>query len=79
MANNDICTNCGYTGQAKKITKGSTVIELVLWLCLFFPGLLYSVWRLTTRHLACPKCGGTQLIPVDSPKGKKLRQEFAES
>ena len=59
MATKEICSNCGYVGQAKKVTKGSTLMELVLWLCFIFPGLIYSMWRLTTKHLACPKCGAT--------------------
>ena len=78
MATKEICSNCGYIGQAKKVTKGSTLMELVLWLCFIFPGLIYSMWRLTTKHLACPQCGATQLVPVDSPRGKKLQQEFGQ-
>lgn len=78
MAKIEICSHCGYTGQAKKVTKGSTLMELVLWLCFIIPGLIYSMWRLTTKHLACPQCGGSQLIPLDSPRGKKLLQEFSQ-
>ena len=77
MATKEICSNCGYIGQAKKVTKGSILIELVLWL-MIIPGLIYSLWRLTTKHLACPQCGATQLVPVDSPRGKKLQQEFGQ-
>lgn len=79
MAKIEICSNCGYTGQPKKVTKGSTLMELVLWLCFIFPGLIYSIWRLTTKHMACPKCGASQFVPLDSPRGKKLQQEFGES
>lgn len=77
MAKTEICSNCGFTGPAKKVTKGSTLMELVLWLCFIFPGLLYSMWRLSSKHMACPQCGSTQLIPLDSPRGKKLQQEFS--
>lgn len=76
MANLEICANCGFMGQAKKVTKGSFLIELALWLCFIIPGLIYSLWRLTTKHLACPKCNATNLVPLDSPRGKKLQQEF---
>lgn len=79
MAKIEICSNCGYSGQAKKVTKGSTLMELVLWLCFIFPGLIYSIWRLTTKHMACPKCAASQFVPLDSPRGKKLQQEFGES
>lgn len=78
MAKTEICSNCGFTGQAKKVTKGSTMIELVLWLCIIFPGLIYSLWRLSSRHLACPQCSATNMLPLDSPRGRKLQQELAQ-
>jgi ribosomal protein S27AE len=78
MAKNEICSNCGYTGSAKKVTKGSTLIELVLWLCFIIPGLIYSIWRLSSKHLACPQCGASHLVPLESPRGKKLQQEFSQ-
>lgn len=77
MAKTEICSNCGFTGTAKKVTKGSTLMELILWLCFIFPGLLYSMWRLSSKHMACAQCGSTHLIPLDSPRGKKLQQEFS--
>ena len=43
VAKTEICSHCGYTGTAKKVTKGSTLMELVLWLCFIIPGLLYSM------------------------------------
>lgn len=74
-----VCTSCGYVGNPKSITKGSLLIEMVLWLCFLVPGLIYSIWRLTSRHYGCPSCGQTALIPVDSPMGKKfLRENFPE-
>ena len=78
MARSEICPNCGYTGKAKSITKGSILIELVLWLFFIIPGLIYSLWRLTTRHPACPQCGATNMVPLDSPRGKKLQAELGQ-
>lgn len=78
MGKAEICSNCGFTGQAKKVTKGSTLIELALWLCMIFPGLIYSLWRLSSRHLACPQCGTTNMLPLDSPRGRKLQQELTQ-
>ncbi|MBW7903001.1 MAG: hypothetical protein H3C26_16080 [Rhodocyclaceae bacterium] len=51
------------------------LIELVLWLCVIVPGLVYSIWRLSSKYDACPSCGGTALIPEDSPLGKKFVAE----
>lgn len=71
-----ICSNCGYVGWPKKITKGSILIELVLWLCFIIPGVLYSLWRLSSRHKACPKCLAPNMVPENTPRGQKLIHEF---
>lgn len=72
-----ICTKCGTTTKGKTITKGSFFIELILWLCFFVPGIIYSMWRLSTRYEACPECGAVDLVPVNSPAGKKLSEQYA--
>ncbi len=69
---NVICKECGYVGKSKKITKGSIFIEIILWLFFLIPGLIYSIWRLTTRCDSCPKCKHKTVIPIDSPIGEKL-------
>jgi hypothetical protein len=70
-----ICTSCGYVGNTISETRGSLLIEIILWLFFIIPGLIYSIWRLTTRYEACPKCRNQNMIPVDSPVGKKLFEE----
>lgn len=70
-----ICTTCGFVGIPKKTVKGSFLIELILWLFFLIPGIIYSIWRLTTRCDACPKCKNTTMIPIDSPMGEKLMKE----
>jgi len=72
MTNQLICSQCGYTGEAKTAIKGSMGIELILWIFFIIPGLIYSVWRSGSRHKSCPVCGSTNLIPINSPVGKKL-------
>lgn len=68
-----ICTLCGTTGLPVRKTKGSFLIEVFLWLCFLVPGFLYSLWRLTSKYDACPKCGHvSSMIPVDSPAAKRL-------
>lgn len=71
MAGVDLfCTRCHGVGPAKSVTKGSILIELVLWICFLVPGLVYSVWRLTTRHKACRACGSDALVPMTSPAAR---------
>jgi ribosomal protein S27AE len=72
-----ICPNCGYQGTPKSITKGSFLIELVLWICFLIPGLIYSLWRVSSRTTGCPKCGAQHMIPLGSPKGQQLVRELA--
>jgi len=74
-----ICANCGYKGRPKTLTKGSFSIEIVLWLFFIIPGLIYSLWRLTSRYKACPKCKMTNMVPISTPRGQKLLKEFYPS
>jgi hypothetical protein len=71
-----ICSACKTTGKSKRVTKGSIWIEIILWLCFLVPGLIYSIWRLTTRHDACSACGSPHMVPLDSPAGKKLASQI---
>lgn len=61
------CQACGHEGPTKQITKGSTAIELILWLLFLVPGLIYSIWRHNSRTAGCEVCGATTLIPPNSP------------
>ena len=67
-----ICTACGHIGSPKRMTKGSFWIEVVLWFLFLVPGIIYSIWRLTTRYYGCAICGGGSIIPLSSPMGQKL-------
>lgn len=61
------CMTCGIDTNPKSTTKGSIFIEIILWLCFLIPGVIYSIWRTTTRTKVCPSCGGTTMVPSDSP------------
>jgi len=67
-----ICKNCGEMCNPIKKKKGSTLIEIILWLFFMIPGIFYSIWRRTSRDSICPKCKQSTLIPIDSPNGKVL-------
>ncbi len=72
-----VCKSCGFVGAAKSAVRGSLGIEIILWLCLIVPGLIYSIWRGSSRYNACPACGGKDMIPTNSPIGRKLIAETA--
>ncbi len=67
-----VCTVCEHHGPAKMHTKGSTAIELILWLLFIVPGLIYSLWRLSTRRPVCAQCGSEQIVPATSPAGQRV-------
>lgn len=60
------CPNCGYTGIAHPSVKGSTIIEIGLWLIFLLPGALYSVWRVGSRKLRCPDCEFEYVVKLKS-------------
>lgn len=76
--NKKICTQCGSVGNTAKETRGSFIFELVLWLCFIIPGLLYSVYRASTKVEVCKQCRSKDIIPLDTPRGQKILKEFKD-
>lgn len=75
-----VCSNCGtYNAEPARPFPGSGAVEIVLWLWLIIPGLLYTIWRHQNRRYVCRSCGSTGLIPADSPKGRELLASSASA
>lgn len=77
MKSEMICSACGSVGAPIARMRGSFWIEIVLWLCFLVPGLLYTIWRTTTKETVCAACGKSSLVPLDTPIGQKLQRELA--
>lgn len=73
-----ICVECGHSGKPVTRVPGSIVLELILWLCFVVPGMIYSVWRHNKKFKACAVCGASHLIPINSPKGRRLYAEYEQ-
>lgn len=73
-----ICLSCGVIGRPMKLTPGSFLIEVALWLLFCLPGLIYSLWRLTAKRRVCYSCLGSTIIPATSPRGSQIVR-FPES
>jgi hypothetical protein len=71
-----VCTQCGYVGVSKSKHKGGCGVEVLLWLFFIIPGIIYSIWRASSKQQVCPMCEGSTLIPTDSPRGKKILSEI---
>ncbi len=67
-----VCTTCGHHGPTRAHTRGSLAIEIVLWLAFILPGLVYSLWRLSSRRQVCASCGAESILPADSPVGRRM-------
>lgn len=65
------CTSCSAVNNGHRHVPGSTLVELLMWVCFLLPGLIYSVWRLSAAKKACNVCNATELIPVDSPRARR--------
>ncbi|RFC35604.1 MAG: hypothetical protein DID92_2727743986 [Candidatus Nitrotoga sp. SPKER] len=70
-----LCTSCGYIGETKIATKGSTDTEIILWFCFLIPGLIYSIWRFRSRYEECPMCDQATIIRADSPQAQQIIRE----
>jgi hypothetical protein len=68
------CSSCAHEGPGKTHTKGSILIEIILWLCFLIPGLIYTIWRHSSRHKVCASCGASTLIKPDSPMAVAVKQ-----
>lgn len=58
------CPNCKYEGKGKKFVRGSFFIEILLWVCFIIPGAIYTLWRLTSSYIGCPKCDYQYVIKL---------------
>lgn len=68
------CMTCGIEAVPTTHTKGSFGLEVVLWLLFIVPGLIYSVWRVSSRQQVCASCGGSALVRIDSPAAINQRK-----
>ena len=74
-----ICSDCGSSGKPEKITKGSFLIELLLWLFLLLPGIVYTLWRKSSQFKGCHICGSKNIVLIDTPRGKELIRKYSSS
>ena len=76
-SNTKFCSSCHSFTSGKKETRGHFAIEVFMWLLLIIPGIIYSVWRQSSKHITCSQCGASNLIAFNAPKAKKeLGQDY---
>lgn len=72
------CMTCGTDAPPTKRTRGSIIIEIILWIMLIVPGLIYSIWRLTTKRDVCSSCGAENIIPFSAPAAVAHRKQLQQ-
>lgn len=71
-----ICPNCGTIDKPRLKTPGSILIEIILWICLLIPGLIYTIWRHSARKFVCSSCGDENPVDLKTPKGQQLKAQY---
>jgi Proteolipid membrane potential modulator len=74
-----ICTRCHEVIEPKMTVKGSVVVNIWLFICGVLPGIIYAVWRWTSRTKRCPKCGSEDFVPIETPRGRALYNSLKKS
>lgn len=65
------CTACGSVASPVIRQEGSGAITVLLLLFFIVPGIIYAIWRGSTRRTVCPRCGNASMIPLDSPLAQR--------
>lgn len=68
------CLTCGTEDTVARVRRGNVAIEIILWILFIIPGLIYSLWRINSRHDACRACASTVLVPIKSPAAAQHRK-----
>jgi len=68
------CNSCGNNTNNPRY-KGSGGIEVILYICFFIPGIIYSIWRRTGIATACPKCRRETLLETSIIQERVITDE----
>lgn len=71
MSGQFFCTSCGTVGKPRVRNRGSSAIEIILWLCFIIPGLFYTLWRMGRKDNYCRACKAQTVIPANSPLAQR--------
>ncbi len=79
MSGQFVCTVCGNVGKPRVRNRGSSAVEIMLWLFLIIPGFCYTVWRMGRKDRYCRACRAPNPIPVNSPMAERYLQPSIET
>lgn len=67
-----VCPNCRSAIFPVERREGNGVVEVLLWLFFLVPGIIYSIWRASSRKIVCPICAAPNPIPVGTPAAEAI-------
>lgn len=67
MSSECLCLACGTLAKPRVRNRGSSAIEIILWLCFLLPGFFYTLWRMGRKDRYCRVCNSPNPIPASSP------------
>lgn len=70
-----LCISCENIQVVRKKRPGSIFIEIILWLALLLPGLIYTLWRFSGEKIVCKFCLSLELIPEDSSRAQRIMND----
>jgi len=65
------CPSCGTVGTPRTHNRGSSAVEIFLWLCFLVPGFFYTLWRMGRIDRFCRVCRAPNPIPLTSPLAQR--------
>lgn len=69
------CLDCKEIVKTKRETQGSIIIELLLWCLFIVPGLIYSIWRSTSRYDVCGICKSKRIISKNHKRAREIIED----
>lgn len=66
------CVRCEQVAAPRHVKRGSFLVEFACYFIFFLPGILYGLWRTSSRHAECSCCGSEDVIPTDSPRARRM-------
>ena len=67
-----ICADCGSREDPVLANRGMLWVEILMWLSLILPGVIYSVWRRARRRWVCSYCGNPSMVSIYSARARSM-------
>ena len=74
-----ICENCGTVAVPRLETRGSFIVEIILWMLLLLPGFVYTIWRQGSKYEVCSSCKAKNPIGLKTPRGRELFAKYGHN